>query len=161
MCQRAVYPGTFDPLTYGHLDIIKRAKKIFPDLTVAVARNPFKKPIFSLKERIDFLRQATRDIEGIVIKGFDGLIVDWCLKNNIRIIIRGIRMISDFDYEFQMALTNRKLCSEIETVFLMPQESYAYISSKLLKEIAYFGGDLSQFLPPFVEKALKEKLRNR
>jgi pantetheine-phosphate adenylyltransferase len=159
MCERAVYPGTFDPPTYGHIDIIKRAKKLFPDLTVLVAENTFKKPIFSLKERLTLLQKATEDIEGLIIDSFRGLIVDYCRKNKIKIIVRGLRMISDFEYEFQIALTNRKLASDIETVFLMPQESYAYISSKLLKEIASLGGDLSDFVPPFIEKALKEKCK--
>jgi len=161
MCERAVYPGTFDPPTYGHIDIIKRAKKLFPDLRVAVAESSFKNTLFSLKERIDLLRKATEDIDGLIIEGFKGLVVDYCRKNKIKIIVRGLRMISDFEYEFQMALTNRKLALDIETVFLMPQESYAYISSKLLKEIASLGGSLSDFVPPFIEKALKEKLKTK
>lgn len=160
MCQRAVYPGSFDPLTYGHLDIIKRAKKIFPELVVAVAQNPIKPTLFSLKERIEMLKKATRNMEGITIESFKGLIVDYCKEKNIKVIIRGLRMISDFEYEFQMALTNRKLSKEgIETVFLMTHESYSYISSKLIKEIASLGGSLSEFVPPFVEKKLKEKLK--
>jgi len=161
MCEKAVYPGTFDPLTYGHLDIIKRAKRIFPNLFIAVAANPFKKPLFSLKERIKLLKQATADMEDLVIESFDGLFVDYCQKRNIKVVIRGLRMISDFEYELQMAYTNHKIDKDIETVFFMPHESYAYISSKLIKEIACLGGDLSNFLPDFIEKTLKDKLKNR
>ncbi|MCM8792266.1 MAG: pantetheine-phosphate adenylyltransferase [Candidatus Omnitrophica bacterium] len=161
MCRSAVYPGTFDPVTYGHIDLIKRAKVLFPDLRVVVAKSILKRPLFSLLERMKMLRKATEDIEDLIIESFDGLIVDYCHRNKIRIIIRGLRMLSDFEYEFQMALTNRKLLGDIETLFLMPQETYAYLSSNLLKEIASLGGDLSAFVPPFVEKALKDKLKNK
>ena len=161
MCQKAVYPGSFDPVTYGHLDLIKRAKEIFPDLIVAVAHNPQKHPIFTVKERVLMLKKATRHIKGISIDDFDNLVVDYCRKNKINVIIRGLRMISDFEYEFQMALTNRKLSPQIETIFLMPHESYSYLSSRLLKEAVSLGADLSFFVPDFVEKALLEKLRNK
>jgi pantetheine-phosphate adenylyltransferase len=158
MCQKAIYPGSFDPVTYGHIDIIKRAKTIFPDLVVAVAHNPHKKPLFSVKERIRMLRKATAGLN-IAIDDFDELVVNYARKNKVHVLIRGLRMISDFEYEFQMALTNRKLAPDIETIFLMPQESYSYISSRLLKEAASLGADLSCFVPDFVEKALKNKLR--
>lgn len=161
MCQKAVYPGTFDPITYGHLDLIKRAKEIFPDLYIAVADNPLKEPLFNAQQRLSMLKQATQDIAGITVEGFGGLIVDYCRKRDIHTIIRGLRMISDFEYEFQMALTNRKLSPNIETIFLMPQESYSYFSSRLLKEVASLGADLSSFVPSFVEEALKDKLRHK
>lgn len=158
MCQRAIYPGSFDPVTYGHIDIIKRAQEIFSELIVAVAHNPQKDPLFSVKERIDMLKKATRDLKWIVVDDFDSLVVDYARKKKINVIIRGVRMLSDFEYEFQMALTNRKLSPDVETIFLMPQESYSYLSSRLLKEAASLGADLSCFVPGFVEKALKKKL---
>jgi pantetheine-phosphate adenylyltransferase len=162
MCQRAVFPGTFDPITYGHIEIIKRAKQIFPDLTVAVAEKVFhKKPLFSLKERLMLVKKATQDIAGINIESFDGLLVDYCLKNKIKVIVRGIRNLSDFEEEFQMALANQKLLPNIETVFIVTENAYLYISSRLLKEIAFLGGDISPYVPDFVEKALKEKLKHK
>jgi pantetheine-phosphate adenylyltransferase len=158
MCQTAIYPGTFDPVTYGHIDLIKRAQEIFSEVIVAVAHNPHKKPLFSLRERVAMLKKATADLKGIRVYDFDGLVVDYAHKHKAKVLIRGLRMISDFEYEFQMALTNRKLSSEIETIFLMPHESYSYLSAKLLKETASLGADLSSFVPGFVEKALKDKL---
>ncbi|MDD5044081.1 MAG: pantetheine-phosphate adenylyltransferase [Candidatus Omnitrophica bacterium] len=159
MCQKAIYPGTFDPITYGHIDVIKRALRIFEEVIVAVAHNPHKKPFFSVKERIEMLKKATQGMEGVTIEDFNGLVVDYARKKSVTTIIRGLRMLSDFEYEFQMALTNRKLNSEIETIFLMTSEDYSYVSSKLLKEAASLGADLSQFVPAFIEKALKEKLK--
>jgi len=159
MCQKAIYPGTFDPVTYGHIDLIKRAQEIFSEVIVAVAHNPQKKPLFGVKERVDMLKKSTADLRGIVIDDFQGLVIDYARKHKAGVLIRGLRMMSDFEYEFQMALTNRKLNSQIETIFLMPHESYSYISSKLIKETASLGADLSSFLPDFVEKALKKKLR--
>jgi len=159
MCQKAIYAGTFDPVTYGHIDLIKRAQELFSELIVAVAHNPHKKPLFSVKERVDLLKKATRDLKGITATDFDGLVVDYARKHKAKILIRGLRMVSDFEYEFQMALTNRKLNPHVETIFLMPQESYSYLSSKLLKEAASLGADLSCFVPDFVEVALKKKLR--
>jgi pantetheine-phosphate adenylyltransferase len=158
MCQKAIYPGSFDPVTYGHIDLIKRAKEAFSELVVAVAHNPQKNPLFSVKERVEMLKKATAGMPGVTVEDFSGLVIDYAKKNKTRILIRGLRMISDFEYEFQMALTNRKLAPQIETIFLMPQESYSYISSKLLKEAASLGADLSSFVPDFVEKALKKKL---
>ena len=159
MCQKAIYPGSFDPVTYGHIDLIKRARDIFSEVIVAVAHNPQKKPLFSVRERVAMLKQATRGLDGVTIDDFDGLVIDYAAKHKARVLIRGLRMISDFEYEFQMALTNRKLAAEVETIFLMPQESYSYLSSKLLKEAASLGADLSSFVPDFVEKALKKKLK--
>jgi pantetheine-phosphate adenylyltransferase len=159
MCQIAIYPGTFDPVTYGHIDIIKRSQEIFSEVIVAVAGNSHKNPLFSLKERAAMLKKAVGGLNGVVVDEFEGLVVDYARKHKAKILIRGLRMISDFEYEFQMALTNRKFAPDIETIFLMTQESYCYLSAKLLKEAASLGADLSCFVPSFVEKALKEKLR--
>jgi len=158
MCQKAIYPGTFDPVTYGHIDLINRAREIFSEVIVAVGHNAHKKPLFNLNERIAMLKKATADMPGVVVDDFSGLVVDYARKKKAKVLIRGLRMVSDFEYEFQMALTNRKLASDIETVFLMPQESHSYLSSKLLKEISSLGADLSSFVPDFVEKALKNKI---
>jgi pantetheine-phosphate adenylyltransferase len=162
MCQRAIYPGSFDPVTYGHIDLIKRAQEIFSEVIVAVAHNPHKQPLFSVKERVRILKVATSGMKGVEVSDFNGLVVDYARKQKIKVLIRGVRMISDFEYEFQMALTNRKIAPDIETIFLMPHESYSYLSSRLLKEAASLGADLSSFVPDFIEKALKRKLyRNR
>ena len=159
MCQKAIYPGSFDPVTYGHIDLIKRAREIFSEVIVAVTQNPGKKPTFTVKERVEFLKKATNGMDGVKVSNFNGLVVDYARKQKATVLIRGLRMLSDFEYEFQMALTNRKLAPEIETIFLMPHESYSYISSKLLKETARLGASLSCFMPDFVEKALKKKLK--
>jgi pantetheine-phosphate adenylyltransferase len=158
MCQRAIYPGTFDPVTNGHIDVIKRAVKLFSEVIVAVAPNPEKTPMFTVEERVRLLKESLADIEGVTVASFKGLVVDFARKNKVNIVIRGLRMLSDFEYEFQMALTNRKFDDSIETVFLMPSESYSYVSSKLLKEAAALGADISYFLPFCVESALKKKL---
>jgi len=157
---RAVYPGTFDPVTYGHIDLIKRALKIFDEVIVAVAHNPEKRPLFRVEERVALLKQATRGLRGIVIDDFGSLVVDYCRRKQARVVIRGLRMVSDFEYEFQMALTNRKLSDEVETIFLMPKDSYAYVSARLIKEAAALGANLSAFVPRFVETALKQKFRD-
>jgi len=159
MCQKAIYPGTFDPVTYGHIDLIKRAQETFSEVIVAVAHNPHKKPLFSVKERVEMLNKATAGMSGIEVVDFDGLVVEFARKNKAKVLIRGLRMLSDFEYEFQMALTNRKLAPDIETIFLMPQESYSYLSAKLLKEAASLGADLTSFVPDFVEEALEKKLK--
>ena len=158
MCQRAIYPGSFDPVTYGHIDLIKRAQEIFSEVIVAVAHNPHKQPLFSVKERVRMLKVATSGMKGVEVSDFNGLVVDYARKQKIKVLIRGVRMISDFEYEFQMALTNRKIAPDIETIFLMPHESYSYLSSRLLKEAASLGADLSSFVPDFIGKALKKKL---
>ena len=159
MKTRAVYPGTFDPVTYGHIDLVKRARKIFDEVVVAVAHNPGKSPLFSVEERTQLLRRATRRLPGVSIDQFDSLVVDYVRRRGARVMIRGLRMLSDFEYEFQMALTNRKLDEGVETIFMMPSESYAYISARLIKEAAALGADLSAFVPPFVAEALRGKLR--
>ena len=159
MTSRAIYPGTFDPVTYGHIDLIRRARTIFDEVIVAVAHNPGKGPLFTVEERMQFLRRATRSMRGVVIDHFDSLVVDYVRRKRARVMVRGLRMLSDFEYEFQMALTNRKLSDDVETIFMMPSESYAYISARLLKEAGAFGADLSAFVPPFVVQALRRKLR--
>ncbi len=159
MTRRAVYPGSFDPITYGHIDLIKRASKIFDEVIVAVAQNPSKPTLFSLSERVEMVKEAIQGISGIKVDKFHGLMVDYVKTKGTNVVIRGLRMISDFEYEFQMALTNRKLAPEIETIFLMPSESYAYFSSKLLKEAAALGADLNNFVPEFIEKKLKSHLK--
>ena len=158
MKRKAVYPGTFDPVTYGHIDLIKRALKIFDTVIIAVAHNAEKEPLFSVEERIAMLKKATRGMKGVVIEDFDCLAVNYVRGKGSMVMIRGMRMLSDFEYEFQMALTNRKLSSTVETIFLMPSESYAYLSARLIKEAGALGADLSAFVPSFVERALKAKL---
>ena len=155
---RAVYPGTFDPVTYGHIDLIKRALKIVDQLIVAVAHNPGKQPLFSVEERVALLTRATRGIRGVVVDDFDSLVVNYVRQKGAHVVLRGLRMLSDFEYEFQMALANRKLCSQVETIFLMPSEAHSYVSARLIKEAAALGADLSAFVPPFVRTALKQKL---
>jgi len=159
MKNKAVYPGTFDPVTFGHIDLIKRALKIFDTVVIAVAHNADKAPLFGVEERIAMLRQATRGMKGVVIESFDGLAVDYVRRKGSVVMVRGLRMLSDFEYEFQMAQTNRKLGQDIETIFMMPSESYSYLSSKLIKEAFALGADVKDFVPPFVAKALAKKLR--
>ena len=159
MTSRAIYPGTFDPVTYGHIDLIKRARKIFDEVIVAVAHNPGKSPLFSVEERVALLERATRSLRGVVIDHFDSLVVEYVRRKGARVMIRGLRMLSDFEYEFQMTLTNRKLRRDVETIFMMPSEAYAYVSARLIKEAAALGANLSAFVPPFVAKALREKVR--
>ncbi|MDP3790376.1 MAG: pantetheine-phosphate adenylyltransferase [Candidatus Omnitrophota bacterium] len=157
----AVYAGTFDPVTYGHIDIIERAAYIFDSVVVAVAHNTGKKPLFAVSERVAMLKKATRQIPNIEVDDFNGLAVDYVLKKKANILIRGIRMVSDFEYEFQMALTNRKINDKVETIFLMPNESYSYLSSTLIKEAAMLGAELKSFVPDFIEKELKKKLNRK
>ena len=157
---KGIYPGTFDPVTFGHIDLIRRALGIFDDVIVAIAKqSPEKKPLFSIEERLGFLRKATQGLRGVTVESFDGLVVDYARKKGASAMIRGIRMLSDFEYEFQMALTNRKLAGDIETIFLMPHESYAYLSSRLIKEVASLSGDIRSFAPDFVVKAVQKRLK--
>ena len=157
--KRGVYPGTFDPVTFGHIDLIKRALGVFDEVVVAVAHQPFeKKTLFSVKERIALLKRATEGLEGVFVEDFEGLVVEYARKKGARAMIRGIRMLSDFEYEFQMALTNRKLADDIETIFLMPHEAYSYISSRHVKEVAALKGNVSAFAPDFVVSAIRKKL---
>jgi len=151
---RAIYAGSFDPITYGHLDLIRRAAKLFPRLIVAVAENIEKVPCFSIPQRLEMIREAVSDIPGVEVESFSGLLIDYAARQKVRVVVRGLRAISDFEYEFQMVLTNRKLSPGLETIFLMPGESYTYISSRMVKEIHFLGGDISAFVPPGVAKAL-------
>lgn len=157
MPRRAVYPGTFDPLTNGHLDLIQRSLRIFDDLTVAVSTAPQKDPLFTIEERLSLIDEATAGLPNLRIKPFTGLLIDFVVSEGANVIIRGVRAISDFEYEFQMALMNRKLCEGIETVFMMPHEKYSYISSRLIKEVASLGASVTGLVPPVVEKRLAEK----
>jgi len=161
MKKAAVYAGSFDPVTYGHIDIIKRTARVFDEVIVAVARNTEKMPLFDVRERISMLKTATRGISGVKIRDFAGLAVDYAEKCGANVLIRGLRMVSDFEYEFQMALTNRKLKGKIETIFLMPNEAYSYLSSTLIKEAAMLGADIGHFVPKFIEKKIKAKLKSK
>jgi pantetheine-phosphate adenylyltransferase len=154
----AVYPGTFDPVTNGHIDLVERSLRIFDELIVAVAANPKKQPLFSLEERIElFRRVVTRYRRRVRIEGFDGLLVDYVKRKKAVGIIRGLRAVSDFEYEMQMALMNRRLDSDIETVFLMPNEEYSFITSTIVREAASYGGDVSSLVPKVVVEKLKKK----
>ena len=154
-----IYPGSFDPVTYGHLDLIRRARAVVDELIVAVAHNPDKRPFFDVEERVALVRRAVQGLRGVRVEPFDTLVVDLCRARGATVMIRGLRMLSDFEYEFQMALTNRKLDDGIETIFLMPSEQYAYLSSRLIKEAGELGADLGAFVPPFVRRALAAKWR--
>ena len=157
MAKRAVYPGMFDPVHNGHVDVIQRSLQIFDELIVAVVANPSKQPLFSMKERLEMIDEATSDLSNFRSVAFDGLLSDLVARERADCIVRGIRAVSDFEYEFQMALMNRKLRSTVETVFLMPHEKYTYISSRLIKEVASFGTSVAGMVPPIVEKRLTEK----
>ncbi len=154
----AVYPGTFDPVTYGHIDLIERASKIFDKVIVAVAHNKNKGVTFSVEERSAMLRDAVKGMGNVMVDDFDGLVVKYVKSVGSKVMIRGLRMISDFEYEFQMALTNRKLAPDIETIFMMPHEDYSYVSSKLIKEAASLGANMSVFLTKKAEAALRAKI---
>ncbi|NKB24086.1 MAG: pantetheine-phosphate adenylyltransferase [Kiritimatiellae bacterium] len=155
MKQSAIYPGTFDPITLGHLDVIERASKIFDHLIVAVSSSSIKKPLFGLEARVHLVQEATKEY-GVEVDSFEGLLVGYTHSKGVSVLIRGLRAFSDFEFELQMALTNRKMAPDLETVFLMPKEDYSYISSSTVREIAEFGGDISSFVPPIVQKAVKE-----
>lgn len=158
MKHKAVYPGTFDPVTNGHIDIIKRAAGIFPQLIVAVASNHLKNPYFPLQTRINLLQESLAGIDGVTVQGFDTLLMDFVRQQKAGVILRGLRAVNDFEYEFQLAGMNRKLCQEIETLFLTPSEHLMFISSSLVREIANLNGDVSQFVPAGVVQALKKRL---
>jgi pantetheine-phosphate adenylyltransferase len=157
VAKRAVYPGMFDPAHNGHVDVIQRSLQIFDELIVAVVANPSKQPLFSVKERLEMIDEATSELSNFRIVAFDGLLIDLVARERADCIVRGIRANSDFEYEFQMALMNRKLRATVETVFLMPHEKYTYISSRLIKEVASFGTSVAGMVPPIVEKRLAEK----
>ena len=151
----AVYPGTFDPVTHGHTDLVTRASRVFERVIVAIAESPHKSPMFSLEERIDMTRREMRDLDNIEVVGFDNLLMDFVTDHGAGVVLRGLRAVSDFEYEFQLASMNRRLNDEIETLFLTPDEGFSFISSSLVKEIARLGGDVSEFVGADVERALK------
>ena len=157
----AVYPGSFDPVTRGHVDIIARGSRIFGRVVVAILRNPWKKPLFPLRERTRMLADAVADLKNVEVDSFSGLLVDYIRSRGARVIVRGLRAVSDFEYEFQMALMNRHLDPEIETVFMMPREDYAYVSSGLVKEVAGLGGDIEGLVPEGVARMFRRKRTQR
>lgn len=155
----AIYPGSFDPLTNGHLDLVQRAAKLFDRVVVAVANNERKTALFTLEERMQLVREAVQGMDRVEVDTFDTLLVDYVKKRQGQAVVRGLRAVSDFEFEFQLALMNRKLDERVETIFMMPKETYTFVSSRLTKEIVRLGGDVSAFVPPHVEAALKRKLR--
>jgi pantetheine-phosphate adenylyltransferase len=157
----AVYPGSFDPATYGHLDVIARAALSFEQVIVGVLHNSAKSPLFSVEERVNILGKATEDIPNVTVKSFSGLSVNFARENGANVIIRGLRAVTDFEYELQMAQTNRVLAPDVDTVFLTTSLEYAYLSSTVMKEVAVFGGDLSKFAPPEIVEAVRTKIGKR
>lgn len=157
----ALYPGTFDPVTYGHIDIIERASQFFEKLIVTVAVNPNKIPLFSEEERKDMLVRSVRKFSNVEVDVFKGLVVDYARLKKASVVIRGLRAVSDFEYEFQMSLTNRKLAPEISTIFMMPNEKYTYLNSSLVRELIYYGANVSDFVPPYVIRLYKKKIEKK
>ncbi len=154
----AIYPGSFDPITYGHIDIIKRCENLFSKLIIAIAHNVEKNVLFTVEERINMIEHSLQGFKNNwTVTSFEGLLVDFARKANAKVVIRGLRVISDFEYEFQMGLMNKKLYPEMETIFLMAKDKYSFVSSKLVKEICLLGGDVSEFVPPYVKQKLEEK----
>ena len=156
----AVYPGTFDPITHGHTDLVSRAARVFDHVIVAIAESPHKTPFFSLEKRIELAASQLCDLVNIEIVGFSNLLVDFVQEKGANVIVRGLRAVSDFEYEFQLASMNRNLCEEVETMFLTPDEKYGFISSTLVREVARLGGDVSQFVGPEIEQALKAQFKS-
>jgi pantetheine-phosphate adenylyltransferase len=161
MIRSAIYPGTFDPITLGHLDVMRRAADVFDHLIVAVAESPRKKLWFDLNERLSMVKDATTQLNNIEVVSFDGLLVDFARQQGVLVLVRGLRAFSDFEYEFQMALSNRKLAPDVETVFLMTSDSYSYVSSSVVREVAELGGDISVLVPAGVQLALERKRASR
>lgn len=157
---KAIYPGTFDPPTNGHLDLIERGAKLFDHLTIAILVNPVKNPLFTVEERVEMLKEATAGIGNVSVATFDGLMVDFARDQGASAVLRGIRAISEYEHEFQMALMNRRLAPEIETVFLQPAGRYSFVSSRMVKEVFSFGGDISGLVPPNVVKKLRARIKN-
>jgi len=155
----ALYPGTFDPVTEGHLDLMRRGLKLFDRLLVAVAESRVKAPLFTLEERVEMVRQVTRSMENVEVHRFVGLVVDFAREKRVTAILRGLRAVSDFEFEFQMALMNRRLCEDVETVFLMPSARYTYLNASIVREVARVGGDVSGLVPPEVNARMVEKFR--
>jgi len=158
MTVKALYPGTFDPPTNGHVDLIQRGARLFDHLTVAILNNPAKSPLFTTEERVEMLQEVTGSLGNVSIATFDGLMVEFARQQGATAVLRGIRAISDYEYEFQMALMNRRLAPEIETVFLQPAGRYSFVSSRMLKEVASFGGDITGLVPPNVFKRLRARI---
>jgi pantetheine-phosphate adenylyltransferase len=161
MKRAAIYPGTFDPVTLGHLDVIKRAAQIFERVVVAVAAGGRKNTWFSLKERLALMKSSTRGLRGVEVVSFDGLLVKFARRKKVPVIVRGLRAFSDFEYEFQMALSNRKMAPDVETLFLMTSETHSYVSSSVVREVAELGGETSAFVPAVVQRALRKRFGNR
>lgn len=160
MAARAFYPGSFDPITWGHVDLIDRGLKIFNDLWVVIGQSPsHKKPLFSTKERVEMLEEVLKDRKGVRIETHEGLMMDYAKSSKMDVMIRGLRVASDFDYEFMMTAMNRELNPEVETVFLCSDKELLFVSSTMMKEVASYGGDIGHYVPPLVEKRLKEKLK--
>ena len=157
MSKTAIYPGSFDPVTNGHVDLITRASTIFDKVIVSVAHNYHKKPIFTTPERVKMLREATKGIKGVTVESFEGLVIEYARKKKVNVLIRGLRMISDFEYEFQMALANKTMSQHIETFFMMTDSRYSFISSTLIKEIARLGGSVDNMVPAIISAKLKDK----
>ena len=157
----AIYPGSFDPLTNGHLDVIERAAKLFDRVIVAVAKSDSKNPLFTLEERVELVKGAVRRMKNVSADSFDGLLVDYVKKCKARAVVRGLRAVSDFEFEFQLALMNRKLNDQFETIFMMPKDTYTFLSSRIVKEIARLGGDVSAFVPVQVRRELNRKLKEQ
>ena len=158
---RAIYPGSFDPVTYGHLDIIERAASISDELIVGVLQNKAKTPLFSVEERVTILSEVTKNLKNVKIVPLEGLLIDFAKQMDAKVIVRGLRAITDFEYELQMSQTNRKLNADVETLFLTTSLDYSYLSSTTVKEVASFGGDITQFVPEFVAKKVTEKIKER
>ena len=156
-----MYPGTFDPITLGHEDLVRRACRLFDKVVVAIAANPGKEPMFTLEERVALAKDALQEFDNVEVTGYEGLTVEFARQNGLQVIVRGLRAISDFEYEFQLANMNRHLTDEVETAFLTPTEKYTYISSSLVREIASMGGDISEFVSPAVNEALMERCGQR
>ena len=152
-----IYPGSFDPITNGHLDVAQRATKLFDRVIVAVAKSERKDPLFSLAERVEMVAQAVRHLPGVEVDSFEGLLIEYVERRNAQAVVRGLRAVSDFEFEFQLALMNRKLSEGIEAIFMMPKDTYTFLSSRIVKEIAQLGGDVSAFVPAHVQAALVEK----
>ena len=159
--KKAIYPGSFDPVTLGHIDVIRRASKLFDHLIIGVLNNRAKTPLFSVEERVKILTKATKDIPNVEVKAFEGLSVNFAREHHAQVIVRGLRAVTDFEYELQMAQTNRVLAPDVDTVFLTTSLEYAYLSSTIMKEVANFGGDLSKFAPREITDAVEEKLKKR
>ncbi len=157
LMRTAIYPGSFDPLTNGHLDVVQRAAKLFDRVVVAIAKNESKNPLFTLNERLALVKQAVKHLPNVEADAFDGLLIEYVARRKAHVVVRGLRAVSDFEFEFQLALMNRKLNENIEAIFMMPKDTYTFLSSRIVKEIARLGGDVSPFVPAHVQSALTKK----